>query len=105
MTFPSTYNLTGVKKKNIRCCQVIDRLYEVGLIETETPAHNTVRVYNRERTLCDILKKSNQIDIQLITQAFKEYSKLSDKNVALLSDYSKLFRVSDKVRSYFEVLL
>ena len=105
MTFPSTYNLTGVKKKNIRCCQVIDRLYEVGLTETETPAHNTVRVYNRERTLCDILKKSNQIDIQLITQAFKEYSKLSDKNVALLSDYSKLFRVSDKVRSYFEVLL
>ena len=69
MTFPSTYNLTGVKKKNIRCCQVIDRLYEVGLTETETPAHNTVRVYNRERTLCDILKKSNQIDIQLITQA------------------------------------
>ena len=73
--------------------------------ETKTPAHNTVRVYNRERTLCDILKKSNQIDIQLITQAFKEYTTLPDKNIALLSDYSKLFRVSEKVRSYLEVLL
>ena len=75
-----------VKKENIRCSQVIDRLYEVGLTETKTPAHNTVRVYNRERTLCDILKKSNQIDIQLITQAFKEYTMLPDKNVALLSE-------------------
>lgn len=50
-------------------------------------------------------QKSNQTDIQLITQAFKEYAKLPDKNIALLSDYSKLFRVSGKVRSYLEVLL
>lgn len=105
MTFPATYNLTSVKKENVRCSQVIDSLYEVGLTETETPAHSIVRVYNRERTLCDILKKSNQTDIQLITQAFKEYAKLPDKNIALLSDYSKLFRVSGKVRSYLEVLL
>ena len=82
MTFPAAYNLTSVKKENIRCSQD-----------------------NRERTLCDILKKSNQIDIQLITQAFKEYTTLPDKNIALLSDYSKLFRVSEKVRSYLEVLL
>ena len=40
-----------------------------------------------------------------ITQAFKEYTTLPDKNIALLSDYSKLFRVSEKVRSYLEVLL
>lgn len=105
MTFPATYNLTSAKKENIRCSQVIDSLYEVGLTEIETPAHNIVRVYNRERTLCDILKKGNQTDIQLITQAFKEYAKLPDKNIGLLSEYSKLFRVSEKVRSYLEVLL
>ena len=105
MTFPATYNLTGAKKENIRCSQVIDDLYEVGLTEIGTPAHNIVRVYNRERTLCDILKKSNQTDIQLITQAFKEYAKLQSKDISLLSEYSKLFRVSEKVRSYLEVLL
>ena len=105
MTFPATYNLTGAKKENVRCSQVIDSLYEVGLTETETPAHNIVRVYNRERTLCDILKKNKQTDIQLITQAFKEYAKLPDKNIGLLSEYSKLFRVGEKVRSYLEVLL
>ena len=105
MTFPATYNLTSAKKENIRCSQVIDDLYEVGLTEIETPANNIVRVYNRERTLCDILKKSNQTDIQLITQAFKEYAKLQSKDISLLSEYSKLFRVSEKVRSYLEVLL
>lgn len=105
MTFPATYNLSSVKKENIRCYQSIDSLYELGLTEIETPAHNRVRLYNRERTLCDILKKSNNIDIQIITQAFKEYAKLPDKNIPLLSEYSKIFKVSKKVRSYLEVLL
>ncbi len=105
MTFPAVYNLSSAKKENIRCSQSIDSLYELGVTEIETPAHNIVRVYNRERTLCDILKKSNQTDIQLITQAFKEYAKLPDKNIALLSEYSKIFKVSNKVRSYLEVLI
>lgn len=105
MTFPATYNLTSAKKENIKCSQSIDILYEVGITEIKTPAHNIVRVYNRERTLCDILKKSNQTDVQLITQAFKEYAKLPEKDIALLSEYSKLFKVSKKVRSYLEVLL
>ena len=105
MTFPATYNLSSAKKENIRCSQSIDSLYELGVMEVKTPAHNIVRVYNRERTLCDILKKSNDTDIQLISQAFKEYAKLPDKNIALLSEYSKVFKVSKKVRSYLEVLL
>ena len=105
MTFPSTYNVTNAKKEGIICSQVVKHLYELGLTEVETPSHNIVRVYNRERTLCDILRKTNQTDIQIITQAFKEYAKLPDKNIPLLSEYSKLLRVGDKVRSYLEVLL
>ena len=105
MTFPSTYNVTNAKKEGIICSQAVERLYELGLTEVETPSHNIVRAYNRERTLCDILRKTNQADIQIITQAFKEYAKLPDKNIPLLSEYSKLLRVGEKVRSYLEVLL
>ncbi len=105
MTFPSTYNVTNAKKEGIICSQVVEHLYELGLTEVETPSCNIVSVYNRERTLCDILRKTNQTDIQIITQAFKEYAKLPDRNIALLSEYSKILRVSEKVRSYLEVLL
>ena len=105
MTFPSTYNVTNAKKEGIICSQIVEHLYELGLTEVETPSRNIVKVYNRERTLCDILRKTNQTDIQIITQAFKEYAKLPDKNIPLLSEYSKILRVGEKVRSYLEVLL
>lgn len=105
MTFPASYNISSAKKENIKISQSVESLYELGLTEIKTPAQNTVKVYNRERTLCDILRKGSHTDIQLITQAFKEYVKLPDKNIALLSEYSKLLKVSDKVRSYLEVLI
>ena len=105
MTFPSTYNVTNAKKEGIICSQIVEHLYELGLTEVETPSRNIVKVYNRERTLCDILRKTNQTDIQIITQAFKEYAKLPDKNIPLLSEYSKILRAGEKVRSYLEVLL
>lgn len=105
MTFPASYNISSAKKDNVKISQSVESLYELGLTEIKTPAQNTVKVYNRERTLCDILRKGSRTDIQLITQAFKEYVKLPDKNIALLSEYSRILKVSEKVRSYLEVLM
>lgn len=105
MTFPAAYNISGAKKDHIKLSQSVESLYELGLTEIKTPAQNTVKVYNRERTLCDILRKGSRTDIQIITQAFKAYVKLPDKNIALLSEYSERFKVSEKVRSYLEVLM
>ena len=42
---------------------------------------------------------------EFAAEAFKRYAKLPEKDIALLSKYSKIFKVSDKVRSYLEVLL
>ncbi len=105
MTFPHSYNPSGAKAQHIKCTVSVAELFEIGITEIKTPGQNLVRVYNRERTLCDILKKGSQIDVQIMTEAFKRYSKLPDKNIALLSEYSKIFKVSDKVRTYMEVLL
>ena len=105
MTFPASYNISSARKDNIRFSQSVESLYELGVTQIQTPSQNMVRVYDRERTLCDILRKGSRTDIQLVTQAFKEYARLSDKNITLLSEYSKRLRVSDKVRSYLEVLL
>lgn len=47
------------------------KVYELGVLEVKTPKGNTVRAYNMESTLCDILRKHNKTDIQIITDAFK----------------------------------
>jgi len=105
MTFPLNYNLTKAKNENIRCMQCKPDLYELGITEAITPGGNTVRVYNVERTLCDILRTYSHIDIQIVSEAYKRYATRKDKNIPLLSEYAKKFRVEDKVRNYLEVLL
>lgn len=105
MTFPHSYNPSSAKKQNVKCTVCIEELFDVGVTEITTPGQNTVKVYNRERTLCDILKKGSKFDIQITTEAFKRYANLPEKDIALLSKYSKMFKVSDRVRSYLEVLL
>ncbi len=105
MTFPNGYNLTNVKKENIRCNRVIKKLYDMGVVEIKTPAGNIVRTYNMERTLCDILRTQSNADIQIVSDAFKRYARRNDKNIPLLSKYAKELRVETKLRSYLEVLL
>lgn len=105
MTFPHSYNPSGAKEQNIKCTVSVAELFEIGITEAKTPGQNVVKVYNKERTLCDILKKGDKIDIQITTEAFKRYAALPDKNIAQLSEYAKIFKVENKVRSYLEVLL
>ena len=40
-----------------------------------------------------------------LIDAFKRYTARKERNITLLSEYAKVLRVEDKVRSYLEVLL
>ncbi|MBR0577007.1 type IV toxin-antitoxin system AbiEi family antitoxin domain-containing protein [Proteiniclasticum sp. BAD-10] len=105
MTFPSSYNLTNVKHNKVKGNRVIPKLYEMGVVVVKTPAGNRVRAYSVERTLCDILRKQNDVDIQVVSEAFKRYVERKDKNIPLLSEYGKKLRVEGRLRAYLEVLL
>jgi hypothetical protein len=70
MTFPHNYNISTVKGENVKCNRVIIELYDLGVVDIKTPAGNTARTYNMERSFCDILRKHNRTDIQIIIDAF-----------------------------------
>ena len=105
MTFPEDYNLTTVKKEGIIASRTKNVLYELGQEEILTPSGNSVIAYNAERTLCDILRPRSGVEIGITAEAFKRYIKRKDKNIPLLSEYSKIMKVEEKVSSYLEVLL
>ena len=75
------------------------------LAETNAPGGNEVKVYSVERTLCDILRPQSNVDIQVVTEAFKRYAKRKEKNIPVLSEYAKLLKVEKRLRAYLEVLL
>lgn len=105
MTFPANYNLTKPKEENIRCVQCKKLLHGLGIAKMTTPGGNTVSVYSVERTLCDILRPHSHVDIQIVTEAYKRYAVKLNKNIPILSEYAKIFKVETKLRAYLEVLL
>jgi predicted transcriptional regulator of viral defense system len=105
MTFPFGYNTVGVRKQGIIAKLSTTDTYELGITEVLSPCQNPLRVYDIERTLCDIIKSRHKGDIQVINQAMKTYAASKNKDVAKLILYAEKLRVKPKILTYMEVLL
>ena len=104
MTFPKGYNTPSLKQESILIKRVVPENYSLGVIEINSPCGNPLRIYDWERTLCDILRGSGS-DIQIITGAMKRYAASKDKDIHKLLQYADQLRVKSKVQRYMEVLL
>lgn len=104
MTFPKGYNAPSLKQENLIVKRVVPENYSVGIIEIKSPCGNPIRVYDLERTLCDILRGSGS-DIQIVGAAMKRYAASKHKDIHKLMQYAEQFRVKPKVLRYMEVLL
>ncbi|MBN1317959.1 MAG: abortive phage infection protein [Anaerolineales bacterium] len=105
VTVPSGYNATTLKANGTNVFYIKPDLFLVGAITMQSPHGNDVRTYDMERTICDILRSRNKMDIQIVTDAMKRYVEKRTKNLNLLFRYAKQFRILRIVRSYMEVLL
>ena len=105
MTFPGTYNLSSPKSEGVICNGAKEPFYSMGVTEVKTPGGNIVKAYNAERTLCDILRPRNHVDVQVVTDAFKRYAGRKERNIPLLSEYAGNLKVENRLRPYLEVLI
>ncbi len=104
MTFPKGYNSPSLKQENINIKRVVPENYSFGVIELKSPCGNPIRVYDLERTLCDILRGSGS-DIQIVNAAMKKYAASREKDMHKLMQYADQLRVKPKVLRYMEILL
>ena len=104
MTFPKGYNSPSLKQESIIVKRVVPKNYSFGMIEMQSPCGNPIRVYDLERTLCDILRGSGS-DIQIVGAAMKKYAASKEKNIHKLMQYAEQLRVKPKVLRYMEILL
>lgn len=104
MTFPKGYNSPSLKQESINIKRVVPENYSFGVIELQSPCGNPIRVYDLERTLCDILRGSGS-DIQIVGAAMKMYAASKEKDIHKLMQYADQLRVKPKVLRYMEVLL
>lgn len=105
MTFPNNYNLSQAKKMRINANRAKEEFYSLGIEEVISPTGNLIRVYNMEKSLCDLLRSRSGVETGIIAEAFKRYVASPKKNIPRLSEYAKILKVESKVRLYLEVLL
>ncbi|MBI9050030.1 MAG: type IV toxin-antitoxin system AbiEi family antitoxin domain-containing protein [Anaerolineaceae bacterium] len=105
ISVPVGYHSISLNNSGHKIFYVNRKLFNVGIILMKSPHGNTIKATNLERTICDILRSRNQIDGQLINDAMKRYVGNKEKNLDLLFDYAKQFRIQKVVREYIEVLL
>jgi len=64
-----------------------------------------VRIYDRDRTLCDVLKNMNKMDKEIFNKAIQGYVNDPKKNIPNLMLYAKKMRVQKKVKELIGVWL
>jgi predicted transcriptional regulator of viral defense system len=105
ITVPSGYHSPWLSSSQHKLYYVNRKLLKLGVFVTKSPMGSEIRVTNLERTICDILRSRNQMDIQYISMALKRYVSRKDININQLYQYAKSFRIQKFVRQYIEVLL
>ena len=76
----------------------------LGIIETviqETP----VKMYDIEKTVCDIIRLRNKIGIDIAKEVLKNYLKRPNRNIAKLNEYARQLRISTILSNFLTILL
>ena len=82
-----------------------DDTYKLGRTSTKTSFGNVVNVYDKEKTICDLIKHKDKVDFEVYVKALNNYAKSKDKNINKLMEYARIMKIENKVRSQMEVIL
>ena len=96
VTVPQSYHVDTVNEK-CNVFYVSDDIYELGIVEIETPNGNKIRAYDKERCICDIIRSKGRMDSEQVKKTIKQYMQSKDKDMAKLSEYSKNMGINKKV--------
>ncbi len=80
-------------------------LLDIGKILVKNNYGNEIPMYDLERSVCDLIRSRNLIEIQEFNSVLKTFVLRKDKNLNRLMKYAEYFKVQNIVRKYMEVLL
>lgn len=105
MTFPRGYIYQRLKGDYpIIPHSTKKKLHELGIIEMGSPYGNRIRVYDMERTICDLWSKNSQSEAVRKNEAVRNYFASDQVDLRKLRKYMRMFNVDEKLKTVLEVL-
>jgi predicted transcriptional regulator of viral defense system len=104
ITINSGYNGMLQKMNNVNLFYTKKELLNLGVTSIKLDDGNIIKVYDLDKTICDIIKNKKKIDREIFNKAIREYFYSKNKNTLKLYEYAKKMNIYDRVRDTFEVL-
>lgn len=105
VTVPTGYNASHLKTDNVQVKYAAKSSYELGVSMVSSSSGNMVRVYDKERCICDLIAGRNKIEVQSFQTAIKDYMSEKNKKLPKLIEYAEKLGIRDEVMKYVEVLV
>ena len=71
ISVPTGYHSISLNESGHKIFYVNRKLFDLGVILMKSPHGNEIKTTNLERTITDVLRSRNQIDVQLVNEAIK----------------------------------
>jgi predicted transcriptional regulator of viral defense system len=81
-----------------------ERFYTPAIEHIRTPA-GAIRVYGREKTICDMFRYRRKLGEDLAMEALKQYLKLKDASTARLLEYAAICQARTVMMPYLKALV
>lgn len=105
--FPRKLSITMVHGSRIRDINsfnvfyVNTSLHEMGILTMKNNLGSKVVVYDKERTICDLIRSKNRVELQVYQESLRNYFQ-SKTNLNKLSQYAKELNILNEV---YEIVL
>lgn len=86
----------------VKPCFIAPDVLKIGLCEQKIDG-NKVKMYARERVICDCLRYRNKMDREIFNKAIQSYVKDSGKNIPKLMEYAAPLRCTTLVNNRYVV--
>ena len=84
--------------------RMVEPRYSMGIVEVNEGG-NSFRIYDREKTVCDVIYHRNKMGFEPAMEVLKRYVKQPDRDINRLIAYAKRLQVETTIKQYLEALL
>lgn len=104
VAIPHAGKIPKIEYPPVRVFYYRDRFYKAGIDKFST--HNVeIKIYNREKTICDMFRYRKKLGEDLALEGLKNYLKLKDANINRLREYAEICQVKTVMMPYLKALV
>jgi predicted transcriptional regulator of viral defense system len=103
ITLPNNYNSSHINK-DVITHKVMKKYYSIGRTIKVTMFGNEVACYDMERTICDLVRFRDKVDVEIFRKAIQLYKNHDNRDYHILRQYAAIFNISKQINELLDVI-